>query len=95
MQLDAPPMIGHNIQRAGFTGAPPFGLGSPSYYPPDSPAPFARFAAALARRYRNQVHLLEVWNEENLGWRFWEPHEDPVAYAALLKATTARGGSPS
>jgi hypothetical protein len=33
------------------------------------------------------VQRFEVWNEENLGWRFWEPHEDPAAYAALLKQT--------
>ena len=75
------------VQRSGFTGVPPFGIGGPDLYPPDSPEPFARFAAALALRYRHQVHLLEVWNEQNLGWRFWEPHEDPAAYAALLKAT--------
>lgn len=73
--------------RSGFAGLPPFAIGAPQYYPPDSPQPFARFAAALAARYRRQVHLLEVWNEENLGWRFWEPHEDPAAYASLLKAT--------
>ncbi len=78
---------GSAAQQAGFTGVPPFGIGAPDLYPPDSPAPFARFAAALASRYRGQVHMLEVWNEENLGWRFWEPHEDPAAYAALLKAT--------
>lgn len=78
---------GSALQAAGFTGLPPFGIGAPDLYPPDSPAPFARFAAALAAHYKNQVHLLEVWNEENLGWRFWEPHEDPAAYAALLKAT--------
>jgi hypothetical protein len=73
--------------QTGFSGVPPFAIGAPEYYPPDSPTPFARFAAALAAHYRHQVQRLEVWNEENLGWRFWEPHEDPAAYAALLKAT--------
>lgn len=77
---------GAAAQATGFTGLPPFGIGAPQYFPPASPAPFARFAAALAARYRGQVRMLEVWNEENLGWRFWEPHEDPAAYAALLKA---------
>src|SRR5207302_10638169 len=42
-----------------------------------------------AQRYRGRVSLFEVWNEENLGWRFWEPHENPKAYAALLRATYA------
>jgi hypothetical protein len=78
---------GSAAAQSGFSGVPPFNIGSPIYYPPDSPAPFARFAAALAGHYRHLVQRLEVWNEENLGWRFWEPHEDPAAYAALLKAT--------
>jgi hypothetical protein len=75
------------LQKLGFGGIPPFSIGAPTLWPPDSPEPFARWAAALASRYRSSVHLLEVWNEENLGWRFWEPHEDPAAYAALLKST--------
>jgi hypothetical protein len=78
---------GAAVQAIGFGGIPPFSIGAPDYYPPDSPAPFARFAAALAQRYRGEVRMLEVWNEENLGWRFWEPHENPAAYAALLEAT--------
>lgn len=80
---------GSAVASTGFTGLPPFAVGAPTFYPPDSPVPFARFAAALAARYRHRVRMLEVWNEENLGWRFWEPHEDPAAYAALLKATYA------
>jgi hypothetical protein len=32
----------------------------------------------------------EIWNEENEGWRFWEPHEDPAAYAKLLCAADAQ-----
>jgi hypothetical protein len=78
---------GRLAEQLGFTGIPPFAIGAPVYFPPDSPQPFARWAAAVASRYRQHVRLLEVWNEENLGWRFWEPHEDPAAYAALLKAT--------
>lgn len=78
---------GAAAQKAGFTGLPPFGIGAPDDYPPDSTAPFARWAASLAWRYRHTVHVFEVWNEENLGWRFWLPHEDPAAYARLLKST--------
>jgi hypothetical protein len=78
---------GMAAKLAGNGGVPPFGIGQPTYFPPDSPAPFATWAAALASRYRGRVVYLEVWNEQNLGWRFWEPHEDPAAYGALLKAT--------
>ncbi|MGB2939586.1 MAG: hypothetical protein WBD38_04720, partial [Candidatus Dormiibacterota bacterium] len=66
---------------------PPLNIGQPDFYPPDSPAPFAKWAGLLAERYRGRVQYLEVWNEQNSGFRFWEPHEDPVAYGALLKAT--------
>ncbi len=66
-----------------------FGVGDPQYYPPDDPQTFARFAADVARRYRGDVARWEIWNEENGGWRFWEPKEDPVAYGRLLCAAHA------
>jgi hypothetical protein len=42
------------------------------------------------------VAAWEVWNEENEGWRFWEPRESPAAYARLLCAASAavRGADP-
>ena len=57
--------------------------------PPDSPADFAAFAGAAATSFRGSVPAYEVWNEENLGFRFWQPREDPAAYGALLTATSA------
>jgi hypothetical protein len=61
---------------------------------------FARFAAAVVRRYgprgdfwkfypsvpRMPVRDWQVWNEPNLS-SFWAPHPDPRGYAALLAAT--------
>lgn len=80
---------GGEAYRRGQKGVPPFGVGDPQYYPVDDPRTFARYAGAVARRYRGQVIGWEVWNEENGGWRFWEPKEDPVAYGKLLCATHA------
>lgn len=80
---------GGEAYRRGQQGAPPFGVGDPQYFPVDDPRSFARYAAAVARRYRGQVIGWEVWNEENGGWRFWEPKEDPLAYGRLLCATNA------
>jgi len=61
------------------------------YYPPDDPQDFADFAAAVAARYAGRVGKLEIWNEQNAGYRFWKrPGElsgDPAGYAALLAAT--------
>ena len=68
-------------------GAPPFGNGNADFFPPDHPADFAAYARQVVRRYAKDAVAWEVWNEENEGYRFWEPHEDPAAYAALLCAT--------
>jgi hypothetical protein len=75
---------GGEAHRRGQKPTPPFGVGDPQYHPPDDSRSFARFAASVARRYRGAVFAWEVWNEENGGWRFWAPREDPVAYARLL-----------
>lgn len=67
-------------------GVPPFGIGWSALFPPDDPADFARFALAAAEHFGDRVGAWEVWNEENDGYRFWEPHEDPAAYGRLLCA---------
>jgi len=80
--------LGHVVALSPLGGGiPPFGVGSAQYFPPDRPADFARYARATAQHYANDAIAWEVWNEENEGYRFWEPHEDPAAYARLLCAT--------
>jgi len=46
---------------------------------------FARYAAAFAARYREQVRYLVIWNEPNLDFEWGSRAPDPGAYAALLK----------
>lgn len=48
---------------------------------------FAEYAGALAETYKDKLNYYEVWNEENLSGRFWEPSADPFKYGELLKAT--------
>lgn len=78
-------------------GVPPFGIGSARYFPPRDPRFFARFAREAARHYGAEILAWEIWNEQNLGWRFWSPREDPAAYARLLCATRSalRRADPS
>jgi hypothetical protein len=68
-------------------GVPPFYVANAQYFPPDDPADFARYARVAAHHYRDKAIAWEVWNEQNEGWRFWPPREDPAAYARLLCAT--------
>lgn len=67
-------------------GLPPFAIGDAYFWPPDDVGAFARYAHAAAAHFSADAVGFEVWNEENEGWRFWPPHEDPGAYARLLCA---------
>jgi hypothetical protein len=57
--------------------------GGDPYAPPD-PDKYSAFVEAVATHFRGRVAAWEIWNEENLGFRFWKPAEDPAAYAELL-----------
>ena len=48
---------------------------------------FARFAAAFARHYREDVHYIIVWNEPNLSQEWGYRPVDPRAYTDLLCRT--------
>ncbi|MCZ7572757.1 MAG: cellulase family glycosylhydrolase [Ardenticatenaceae bacterium] len=54
--------------------------------PPDDPADFARFAAAVTARYRGRVAAYELWNEPNLAFEWGNAPPDPAGYVALLRA---------
>ncbi len=56
---------------------------------PASPAAFANWAAAVAKRYDGKgAKYFEIWNEPN-NPSFWAPRPDPAAYTADLKAAYA------
>lgn len=52
-------------------------MGAPSWHRrefnevPD-PAIWARFCSVFARRYQNKIDVYSLWNEPNLGTRFWK-----------------------
>lgn len=46
---------------------------------------FARYAAAFAARYRDDVRYIVLWNEPNLAFEWGSRPPDPGAYAAMLK----------
>jgi hypothetical protein len=57
--------------------------GGDEHAPPD-PDAFATFAETTAAHFAGRVDAWEIWNEPNIGFRFWKPAEDPAAYADLL-----------
>lgn len=79
----------HNAPRWSHPAA------EPPNTPPDDPAAFARFAAAVAARYRGRVVAYELWNEPNLAHE-WAGAPDPAAYVALARAAypALRGADP-
>lgn len=52
--------------------------------PPDDFVDFADFAAAVATRYKNRIHLYQIWNEPNGNDEWGLQNVDPEAYTQLL-----------
>jgi hypothetical protein len=65
--------------------APAWSSGSTASNVPRDPADFARFAGAMAARYRGRVGAYEIWNEENYA-RFWSTGPNAAEYTQLLRA---------
>ena len=66
-------------------------------YPPERPGDYADVARFVTERYGTKLAALEVWNEPNLEEdRFWIAGNEPLEYAALLKAAypAAKAGNP-
>jgi hypothetical protein len=59
-------------------------------YPPseDHLDEYEHFVSETVRHFRDRVKEWEVWNEPNIGFRFWKPTigGDPDAYGTVLKA---------
>ena len=53
--------------------------------PPASPAEYAAFAGAVAKRYRGRISAYEIWNEPNAAM-FFAPGPDPAKFVGMLKA---------
>jgi hypothetical protein len=61
------------------------------HFPPIDPAHYARYVEALVRRYAPRVQDYELWNEENIGCRFFRPVANAEAYAGLARPAAALG----
>lgn len=66
------------------------------YVPPDEAAPYGAFAKAVSEALSGRVSSWELWNEPNVGFRFFKPTPDPERFAALALegAAGVRAGCP-
>ena len=79
------------IRGAGPGTALPLDDPSEVFFPPKDPADYARFVAAITARYKDRVQDYELWNEQNLGYRFFRPDASPSHYAAMAKQAAQAG----
>jgi hypothetical protein len=87
----------HNVSLVGMLGySASWASSAPSsapaadrqFYPPANVADYAAYARAVVHRYKDRVHVWEIWNEPNLA-TFWKPAPNAAAYTNLLKAAYA------
>ena len=57
-----------------------------AFYPPD-PQVFADFASAVVTRYKDRIHVWQIWNEPDNAL-YWQPQPNYAAYATLLKTVS-------
>lgn len=88
------------IKVLGVLNSTPLWAAAPNTLPlagmPKDNAQFAKFAKAVAARYKGKVGSYEVWNEPN-GIQFWQPSPNAAQYTALLKAayTAIKSADPN
>ncbi|PPG53169.1 hypothetical protein C5C24_02930 [Rathayibacter sp. AY2B3] len=80
-------MIAKLAYSAPWASSAPAGTAAEDaqYYPPRSNADFAAYAAATVARYKDRVHVWEVWNEPNTDY-YWRGGATAGQYGEMLKA---------
>ncbi|NLD44062.1 MAG: hypothetical protein GX657_11275, partial [Chloroflexi bacterium] len=83
------------LERAPDWARPAHEADNP-WAPPEDPSAYARFAAALAERYGDQIRAYQVWDRPNIYPHWGKGAIDPAGYVALLKeaATAIRAADP-
>ena len=83
-------VLGKLVYTAPWASSAPSGTSDAAaqYWPPKDVQDYAAYVRAVVHRYKDRVHVWEVWNEENTTG-FWRPAADPAAYTRLLVAASA------
>ena len=83
-------IIGKLAYSALWASSAPSGTPSSErpFFPPTFLSDYTEYATAVVSRYKDRVHVWEIWNEQNSA-TYWKPGPDAAGYAAMLKATYA------
>jgi putative cell wall-binding protein len=83
-------ILGKLVYCAPWASSAPAGTPASvaQFYAPKSNAEFAEYARAVVHRYKDRVHVWQIWNEENYV-ATWKPSPNAAAYTGLLKAAYA------
>ena len=83
-------VIGKLAYSASWASSAPAGTPSADrpYFPPTKSSDYAAYVSAVVARYKDRVHVWEIWNEPNSA-SYWKPAPNPAAYADMLKETYA------
>jgi hypothetical protein len=78
-------VVGKLVYSARWASSAPSGTPDADvvFYPPRNNADFAAYAKTVVNRYKDKVHVWEVWNEPNTS-AHWKPQADGTAYGRLL-----------
>ncbi len=83
--LDTTPAWARSPNEADLVNAPPRDVND-----------YARFVAAFAAHYRQQIRYIEIWDNPNISPFWGRRNADPLAYTKLLRAAAiaARAANP-
>ncbi|MEJ3405946.1 endo-1,4-beta-xylanase [Rathayibacter sp. YIM 133350] len=80
--------IGKLVYSAKWATSSPAGPtdAAAAYYPPANTADYISYVRSVVARYKDRVHVWEVWNEPNTT-DYWRSGVNPARYAEILKAS--------
>jgi flagellar hook assembly protein FlgD len=81
-------MIGKLVYSAPWASSAPAGTPASQVelYPPSDMTQYTSYISEVVKRYKDRVHIWEVWNEPNTT-AYWQSGPDGAAYGAMLKAS--------
>lgn len=83
-------VVGKLVYSADWASSAPAGTprADRPYFPPSNTADYTDYVSAVVERYKDKVHVWEIWNEPDTS-TYWKPRPNASAYAEMLAAAYA------